>query len=121
MENRRTLYGNRHKIKNSREPHKPDKDEIKKRFEAQEKLGANREIITPLEPATPAEDTVVVTPKCVICAYPFEAPSVICPNCRNCQACGKLNDDPYSNSCIQCGNHIEGPRLDDSIPKVGAP
>lgn len=122
MENRRAIHKHRDKIKNTHATYKPGKGEREQRIKDGKKLGRRRGIVGDIEPAkrTKAAKTVV-TPVCVICSYPFLAPAVICPNCGNCQACGKYSEDRYSNHCRQCGNQVAGPRLDADIPSVGAP
>lgn len=122
MENRRAIYNARHKIKNSHAKYKLNKGEFDDRLKRGRALGRNQGPIEEIEAAAYAKHRkTVVSDACVICFYPFVAPSVICPNCRNCQACGKYNEDAYSNSCGQCGNQIDGPRLDDNIPHFQAP
>lgn len=123
MESRRALHDHRHKVKNTHATYKPNKGEREDRIKkGRAKHGRGR---GPIEDLTPSQYSkgpkTVLTSVCVICAYPFAEPSVICPQCQNCQACGKFNEDRYSNDCPHCGNHVEGPRLDENIPRVGAP
>lgn len=122
MENRRAIYDKRNKVKNTHEKYKPNKGELDDRVKAQRKRGRVQGPIEDLEPSVYTKvSKTVVTEACVICFYPFVAPSVICPNCRNCQSCGKYTEDAYSNNCIHCGNHVDGPRLDNDVPQMGAP
>lgn len=122
MENRRAIHNHRDKVKNTHAKYKLKKNEREDRLKAKDKLGQNRGPIEDLEPAQYTKvSKTVVSDSCSICYYPFVAPSIICPNCLSCQSCGKHNEDAYSNVCIQCGNHIEGPRLDDNLPQFGAP
>lgn len=117
MENRRAIYNARDKIKNTHAKHKLNKGEFDKRLKRVKSGDLNQGPIEDLEPAVYTKTPkTVVSDVCVICFYPMAAPSPICPNCRNCQSCGKYNEDAYSTSCGQCGNHIDGPRLDDNAP-----
>jgi hypothetical protein len=58
------------------------------------------------------EKKAVTTEACVVCKKIFHRPETICNRCGTCQFCGGLAQDRYSNTCYQCGNHIDQPRYD---------
>lgn len=120
MENRRAIYDKRYKVKNNRDPAKPDKKEKDRREKARKDLGQRLEPTTELVPTDPDPSITVVTEQCVFCGRPFVAPSVICPTCNSCQYCGGFNDDKYSNVCFICGNSVDAPRIDEAVPEIGA-
>ena len=91
-------------------PYKPDQAELdeRRKYHIGHKL--------PHDPTLPPviyEPKTVTTDACVICQRPFDRPETVCNYCGNCQACGGLAGDRFSNVCHQCGNHIAQPRFDE--------
>ena len=64
------------------------------------------------------EHKSVTTDACVICGVKFERQEAVCNHCGNCQACGGLTGDRFGNSCHQCGNVVDQPRIDAIGPTI---